>query len=146
SAPPAAATTSKAVATAGRAPGRQLQPILLLALALAVALFVGVALRLVPRPTPAVPPSGDDATVSQSPVVGERERFLLMAVERSAGAKQPDRIREGAGHYVELGVLYLDDRRFDEAERLFRAMINASTAPPSYRTFGELGTAVVLAM
>jgi serine/threonine-protein kinase len=76
------------------------------------------------------------------PIVSNRERRLLNAIELDYTPKTPDKARAAAGHYVELGMLYWDQRRVDDAGRLFDEMIRKVGAPPQYKPIGTLGLAV----
>jgi hypothetical protein len=76
------------------------------------------------------------------PVVSEQERFLLAAVERYATPTKLDKIRQGAGHHVELGVFYWQQKRYADAERFFDEVIRRPNAPLLYRSIGSIGLAV----
>jgi hypothetical protein len=80
------------------------------------------------------------------PLVSEQERRLMAAIELYATPTKPDKVRQGAGHHVELGVLYWEQKRHGDAERLFEDMIRRPNTPPVYRTVGNLGLAVTYAL
>ena len=80
------------------------------------------------------------------PVVSDQERRLLAAIELYAAPKSPDKVRQGAGHHVELGVLYWEDKRYADAERLFEEMVKKPTVAPTYKAVSSLGLAVTFAL
>jgi eukaryotic-like serine/threonine-protein kinase len=139
--PPAASATQPVPITQ-----RPRATLLLHSLSVLLAVACGVVLRLAlggsPVPAPAI---ADDAPAPAGPVISERERFLLLAVEQSPAPKQQDKIKEGAGHHVELAVLYLDQKRYDKAQELFAGMKAAGT-PWQYKMIGDLGLAILAAM
>jgi eukaryotic-like serine/threonine-protein kinase len=79
------------------------------------------------------------------PIVSEQERWLLSAVSRYATPKLGD-ARQGGGYHVELGVLYWEQRRYEDAERLFDDMIRRPNVPPIYKTVGSLGLAITYSL
>jgi serine/threonine protein kinase len=80
------------------------------------------------------------------PVVNDQERRLLATIESFAAPKTPEKIRQGAGFHVELGVLYWDQRRYADAERLFEDMAAKPNAPPVYKAISNLGLAVTYSL
>ncbi|HEX4590094.1 MAG TPA: serine/threonine-protein kinase [Gemmataceae bacterium] len=110
-------------------------------LAVLLAGAAGVGLRLMVNAR-SVPPDRDDHP--KLPVVGDQERRLAAAVElyTNPPPKSPDKIRQGAGHCVQLGILYWDQRRYDDAERFFDELGKKPGAPPIYRIVSILGLAV----
>jgi hypothetical protein len=80
------------------------------------------------------------------PVVNERERRLLAAIELYSMRMTPEKIRQGAGHHVELGVLYWEEKRYADAERLFDDMAKKPNAPPVYKSISNLGLAVTYSL
>jgi serine/threonine protein kinase len=103
----------------------------------------GVGLRQMLNARSASPPVTE---VLNLPVVSEQERRLLVFVETLQSPKDRDKIRQGTGYHVELGVLYWEQKRFDDAERLFEEMTKRTNAPPIYRTIGTLGLGVTFAL
>lgn len=75
----------------------------------------------------------------------EHEQFLLRAVEEFARPDTPGETTAGLEHAVKLGLLYLDQWRLDDADRFFDHLTNIRPPVKSYRTFGRLGHAIVLA-
>src|SRR5262249_25002961 len=105
--------------------------------------------------TPPPQPVADDAPPAPEPIVSDRERFLKMAVEQEnfLNPTQAERIREGAGYNVDLGVMYLDQRRYEKAEELFARMTHVSYTQPAkpavqhpYKLVGECGLAIIASM
>jgi serine/threonine-protein kinase len=97
-----------------------------------------------PAPGPAGPDAGAvDALFSLS----KREQFLKEAVELYARPSPQDatQIRNGVGHFLELGLFYLDNGRLDEAGQLFHRLENMNQVR-EYHALGRLGRAVVLGL
>jgi serine/threonine-protein kinase len=80
------------------------------------------------------------------PVISNRERRLLTAIELEDSPKTPDKARVGAGHYVELGMIYWDQKRFDDAQQLFEEMLKKPGAPQQYKSLATLGLAVTYSL
>ena len=137
-------------------PTRRPWAILLLAGAVVLALLLGVGLRIMLSRTPPPQAVVDEAPApTPEPIVSDRERFLKMAVEQEnfLNPTQPERIREGAGYNVDLGVMYLDQRRYEKAEELFKSMTHVTYPQPAkagaqhpYRLVGDCGLAIVASM
>jgi serine/threonine-protein kinase len=111
-------------------------------LSLVLALAGGAGLRVLVNARSAAAPAED---LPSLPVVSDRERQLLSAVELYAAPKG-EKVRPGAGFHVELGVLYLDQKRYGDAETFFGGMTNRPGVPPVYKTIGSLGLAVTFAL
>jgi hypothetical protein len=77
----------------------------------------------------------------------KREQFLKEAVELYAHPNPQDRtqIGNGVGHFLELGLFYLENERLQEAEQLFHRMENVKEVR-EYRGLGRLGRAIVLGL
>jgi serine/threonine-protein kinase len=114
--------------------------------ALVLLLSVGVGLglgwwrnagRLPASPPPA--PVGDDPFAGAS-----REKFLREAVKQPTNPKEPREVRQGLEFRIDLGLLYLKERRLDEAEEFFKGLQKEDTIE-QYRALGLLGEAMVLA-
>jgi serine/threonine-protein kinase len=75
----------------------------------------------------------------------KHEQFLKDAVDQYAdpGSDQT-KIRNGLNHCVELGLLYLDQWRLEEADVLFTRLMQSSV--DQYVTFGKLGHAITLGL
>lgn len=105
----------------------------------------GVGFRFAHNARSAPPPPVDDHP--NLPVVSDQERRLLAAIELyPLPPKTLDKIRQAAGYHVELGVLYWEQRRHADAERLFDDMSKRPNMPPVYRAVGSLGLAVTYAL
>jgi eukaryotic-like serine/threonine-protein kinase len=108
----------------------------------ATVLLAGVAgagLRLLHS----APPPEDHPNL---PVVGEQERRLLATTEVYVAPKTPDKVRQGAGHHLELGVLYWEQKRYADAAAVFDDMMKRPNAPAAYRALGQIGLAVTYAL
>jgi tRNA A-37 threonylcarbamoyl transferase component Bud32 len=138
--PPAAETIAAAPAIRSRRPWRWVAVVA----SLLAAAAVGVGLRqlLNARSLPPIPP-GDSLNL---PVVSEQERRLLAGVLLYEAPTKPDKIRQGVGQHIELGVLYWEQKRYDDAAKLFEEMVSRPNAPPLYRTIGTFGLGVTYAL
>jgi serine/threonine-protein kinase len=77
--------------------------------------------------------------------VQEREQYLIAKLKGFGDPKEDgERVSWGVNYAIELGLLYLDDRRLAEAERLFEELDQPSKHV-AYRLLGRLGQAIVLA-
>jgi serine/threonine-protein kinase len=126
----------------------------LVALTLVLAVSVGVLLgRSSARPIgPATaPPAALPAAARDEGIAGifspsGREEFLKKAVEQYANPKgNATERRHGVEFALELGLLYLEQWRLDEAARLFSGLIANKYNVKEYRTLGRVGRAIVLA-
>jgi serine/threonine-protein kinase len=108
---------------------------------LALAFAAGAGLRVfrnvVAAPTRVV---DDHPTLG---IASNHEQMLRIAVEENPNPK-PDKVREGLAYHVRLGLLYLDQRRYDEAERFFDDLQKRSTGPPQFTMLGYVGAAIAL--
>ncbi len=116
----------------------------ILGVSVVLALFCGAGLRqlLGARAIPPAPPREDHPVL---PVVSDNERFLLQAVKEYANPKA-DKVREGLAFHFRLGHLYLEQKRYAEAQRLFEDLAKRTDAPPQYNSLGTLGLAIVYAL
>jgi serine/threonine-protein kinase len=147
-APVAAAPPEPVSASAPRSPGRMTAAV---ALTLALALATGALLAWLNRPSrepsPALPgvELADDvveALFSQQ----AREQFLRQAVQQYANpGSDRTRLELGLRHCLELGLLYLEQRRLDKADRFFTGLMDNPHNIRAYRTLGRVGHAIVLA-
>jgi serine/threonine-protein kinase len=87
--------------------------------------------------------SGDPGDVDQLPV--EDEPALRRTAEIYVAAGQSRDVSVGMSLCTKLALLYLEQHRLDEADKLFARLENAEKVN-SYRTFGKLGRAMVLAL
>jgi hypothetical protein len=140
--PPSDATT---VLPAVVEPRRRTWPRMIGIVGVLLAGFAGAALRLGRGPEAPTTVTDDHPSL---PAISDRERRLLAAVElyTNPPPKTPDKIRQGAGHCVELGVLYWEQRRFSDAQRFFEELGKNGNAPPAYKTVAKLGLAVTCSL
>jgi hypothetical protein len=101
--------------------------------------MAGIGLRLFVN-AHSVPTGRDDRP--NLPIVSDQERRILGAIELFKTINTPDKARQAAGLHVELGVLYWEQKRYADAERLFDEMAKRPNAPPAFKTIGNLGLAV----
>jgi serine/threonine-protein kinase len=83
-------------------------------------------------------------TDPQPSAIERQERILVEGLEQDIdpGAERPRLIR-GITNRLELAMLYLDQRRLEEADRFFENL--AASKVTSYRALGRLGHGLVLA-
>jgi serine/threonine-protein kinase len=75
----------------------------------------------------------------------EREQLLANELKRHGKTGEaPNQIRAGLTYAMELGVIYLEDWRLDEAKKFF-GQFDEEDHPPAYQVLGRLGKAIVLA-
>jgi serine/threonine-protein kinase len=119
------------------------------ALTVVLALAGGAALgwyRHRPPPLPPLPPDpGPGDSARTSPSQQEREQFLVKAVQEYANPGDDFNLNLGLGHGIELGLLYLEQGRLEEADRFFAGLTNNPYKVKAYTTLGRLGHAIVLA-
>jgi serine/threonine-protein kinase len=112
----------------------------------AIAALAGVALARVgqplPRPT-AHGGAGDGSDVEPPP--RDDEPALRRTAERYIAEGPGKDVSVGMSLCCRLAILYLDRHRLDDADKLFTRLESADKVP-SYRTFGRLGRAIVLAL
>ncbi len=95
----------------------------------------------------AVPAVGEAGDVSQAHFDVERERFLVTAFEQYANPENdPERLRLGLGHAVELGVFYFERHRLAEAEKTFQRLAATDQGVKAYRVLGRLGLGIALGL
>jgi serine/threonine-protein kinase len=124
-------------------PGKPLSAWIVGSVLILIAAAAGVGLKLAFNARPATTDLDDHPNL---PIVSNRERRLRNAIELHDTPKAPDKARAGAGHYVELGMLYWDQKRYDDARRLFEEMTRKVGAPSQYKTVGTLGLAVTYSL
>jgi serine/threonine protein kinase len=109
-------------------------------LALGGGLFAG---WLWQRRTPALPAP---AAASRIPAdTKARENELKKLVQDSAHPEGQLQTMAGLQHAIDLGLLYLKDRRLGEADQFFKDLGRREQRVFAYRIWGELGQAIVLA-
>ncbi|MBV9123796.1 MAG: serine/threonine protein kinase [Planctomycetes bacterium] len=93
--------------------------------------------------TEAAPP--DSAEVEALISEKQREKFLVQEVNQTENpGKERDKIQPGLDARLELGLLYLDQWRLEDADHFFMSLDNETYRVPPYRLLGRLGHAVVL--
>jgi serine/threonine-protein kinase len=148
---PVPAATVTPVSEALARPPRQRRPALLVAVSLllaagAGALFaLGEKRRAGPLPGHRVAPA-DAFTVEALSLPHKKEQRLRDTVEQYLGL--PDGSTEhgrGFGVCLDLGLLYLQEHRLDDARKLF-ARLDRFHKTESYHVLGHLGLGIVLAL
>jgi hypothetical protein len=74
----------------------------------------------------------------------QEQRLKEWVVQYANPGNDPTRIRNGLGFYVELGVLYLQQHRLEEANQFFSELKKHSIE--QYALLGRLGHAIVLGL
>jgi serine/threonine-protein kinase len=121
----------------------------LVAGSLLVAGAVGAGMRLWRGPAVAeVAPATEPATAKEAVRLGppSREAALQAAVKKEVSVREPDEFRRHLEATAQLGVLYLEQRRLNEADAFFKDL---REKPPAelkvYSALGRIGHAAVLA-
>ena len=113
-----------------------------------LALVAGVSIGLVQRNRTQAAnrpgPAAEEELSSAQPVIGEREKFWLNAVKQPIDTQDPAQVRHGLTNRLELGLLYLEQRRWEDADRFFTSLVN-DRPPKVYSTLGQAGHAIALA-
>jgi serine/threonine-protein kinase len=119
------------------------------AISILLALAVGVLAGWLTSPSPvAAEKAGESAEAAETFFFSrpEREAFLKQQMKRySQPGEDRDRITTGLRYAIELGLMYLEDGRLAEAEKLFQDLERPGQGP-AYHTLGKLGKALVLAL
>jgi serine/threonine-protein kinase len=110
-----------------------------IALALAGGLLAGRLWRSKPEPPP------DRPSLRTPTAAQEREKELLRSIQLSSQPEDQLTRMSGLRDRIELGFLYLEARRLDDADRFFKNLDRAEEKTRSYRQLGKLGQAMVLA-
>jgi serine/threonine-protein kinase len=117
-------------------------------LVLAVGTGAGIAWLRLRRPaeTPVSPVAEVDAGAVEALFSKQKhEQFLKDAVDQYADpGNDPTKQHNGLNHCIELGMLYLEEWRLEEADALFMRLTASSV--DDYSTLGKLGHAVVLGL
>jgi serine/threonine-protein kinase len=80
------------------------------------------------------------------PVPKTKEEYLRESVEQHAHpGKNLAELRRGLEFAIELGVLYLEQQRLQEADAFFGKLDSPDQEVKPYRTLGQVGRALVLA-
>jgi serine/threonine-protein kinase len=152
--PPAAATSAlPAGATTAPMPrpSRRIAWLVALALSVALAAAAGGAAAWLRRPTAETPPAptapGADATATDEDLlpVNDEEALRKLAEKHLHPANVGADVSVGLGLCLELGMLYLDQHRLDDAEKLFERL-DAMDKVRQYQLLGRLGRGIVLAL
>jgi eukaryotic-like serine/threonine-protein kinase len=152
--PPAsspALTQSREAATTTAVPHpRRIMLYALMGLSLAAALAVGAVAGWLRRPTADAPPpsaapnadavEADDALLP----VNDEEALRKMVDKYLHSADAGRNVSVGLGLCLDLGLLYLEQHRLDDAEKLFDRLSGIHDVR-QYQTLGRLGGAMVLA-
>lgn len=95
--------------------------------------------------------AGPDAP--PTPIVSKEERFAIDAAQfySDPDFKDLTEVKKALTAQIDLGTLYLKQRRFDDAERFFRSLLDPARSyraapqgrPHPYRVFAQLGLALV---
>src|SRR5579885_492430 len=106
--------------------------------------FAGGWLRHHAR-APSGPPPAEVRALDDMFAPQKREQFLKEAVEQYMNpGNDPNKVRLGMGHCMELGLLYLEQWRLDEAGQLFARLEQHPN--DAYKLLGRLGQGIVLAL
>ncbi len=70
--------------------------------------------------------------------------MVKMAQEYPEPGNDRDKMHMGLVHRVELAMFYLDERRYDEADRFFKELTGNKSKAPAYNLLGRVGHAIVL--
>jgi serine/threonine-protein kinase len=142
--PPAAATVATGAMPVARWPRWLLAA--MVAITLGVAALAGAVIARIRQPA-AVPATrvatGDPADVDQLPLDDEPALRRTAEIYITAGPGKD--VSVGMSLCSKLAVLYLDQHRLDEADKLF-THLEGNDRVTAYRTLGRLGRAIVLAL
>jgi serine/threonine-protein kinase len=119
----------------------------LFGVSLAVAGLAGVALaraRQTPAPSAGRGSPGETVDAETLPH-DDNEQALRRAAEIYVSAGQGKDVSVGMSLCLKLAVLYLDQHRLDDAEKLFMRLDNIDKVP-AYHILGRLGRGIVLAL
>jgi eukaryotic-like serine/threonine-protein kinase len=120
----------------------------LMGASLAAALILGAAAgwmrRTIPTP-PVVPPASATAAEEDLLAVNDEDALRKLTDKYLQPANTGGNVSVGMKLCLDLSVLYLEQHRLDDAEKLFDRLAKVADAP-SYHTLGRLGAAIVLAL
>ncbi len=121
----------------------------LIGASVAAALILGAVAGWMRR-TVAAPPSVVPVANAPTPdegllAVNDEEALRKLIDTYLQPANAGPNVSDGMGLCLKLGVLYLEQHRLDDAEKLFDRLAKVPEAP-CYRTLGRLGNAIVLAL
>lgn len=101
-----------------------------------------------PRERPQAPAHAvpeDAAAVKTLVNLKEREERLKKLVQEFSQPENQREISTGLTHSVDLGLFYLKEKRYDEAEQFFRQLRTQEPRIPAYRLLGRIGHPITLA-
>jgi serine/threonine-protein kinase len=110
-----------------------------------LAALTGVALARVNQPWPRSLARGTGDGTEAEPQSRDDEPALRRTAEIYIAAGPGKDVSVGMSLCAKLAILYLDRHRLDDADKLFTRLESADKVP-SYRDFGHLGRAMVLAL
>jgi serine/threonine-protein kinase len=100
-----------------------------------------------PSPPPPVPPGIDAGAGDAHLSPQELERTLQADVERySNPGKDQGKVLTGYNLNLELGLFYLDQKRWDDADQLFKKLMTNPGQVTEYAYLGRMGHAIVLGL
>jgi serine/threonine-protein kinase len=92
------------------------------------------------------PPAAQDAADKVRHPPKTKEEYLRESVEQHAHpGKNLAELRRGLEFAIELGLLYLEQQRLQEADAFFAKLDSPDQEVKAYRTLGQVGRALVLA-
>ena len=133
-------------ALAGRS--RRIALYALIAASVVVALLIGAAVGWMRRSVAApatIPVVNAASPDDELPSVNDEEALRKLADKYLQPANAGRDVSVGMGLCLDLSILYLEQHRLDDAEKLFDRLAKVPDVRP-YRTLGRLGGAIVLAL
>jgi serine/threonine-protein kinase len=126
------------------------RPWLILALVLSLigAVAAGVGLRILKERRSQGPEAMPTELLRQPPGPDPREAALVEAVHRPIAPRDPEDFRRRMDEAIQLGALYLEQRRLKEADAFFKELRDWKGNPGQkrlYQSLGRIGQALVLA-
>jgi hypothetical protein len=104
--------------------------------------------RALKRAAQALTPA-DASTVEAIPLPARTEQALRERAELYLAEldqkKMPENVAAGLGLFLDLGLLYLEEHRLDDADKLF-SRLDRESNPRPYYFLGHLGRGIVLAL
>jgi serine/threonine-protein kinase len=144
--PAPSAATVAATGVAGRAPWPRWLVAALFGVSVAFAGLAGVALaRALQTPSQSTGRGSPGETVDGEAPPRDDEQALRRAAEIYVSGGQAKDVSVGMSLCLKLAILYLDQHRLDDAEKLFMRLDNVDKVP-AYHILGRLGRAIVLAL
>jgi serine/threonine-protein kinase len=97
-------------------------------------------------PTPPAPLPGDLSAVEPPESLERREQRLRANADQFSAPKDHNQMRLGLGHFVELGLFYLEQWRLEDADQVFAKLESLAAEVRSYGIVGRLGRGIVQAL